>query len=199
MTIAQWKGWELDEENFMDRILDSFDPNFTKDLPFLKLVFYINRKLTSSSTPFSSRERFSLSKEQKSAIRQRVEDDQGEPYYKEVMGFFDEYLGEKGEGDYGVKELAKIDDRAKEKVDRAIETTVGAGERREGRKLVGTLSPDAQPLRLYFFWERSELIERRKLCWIGAQADFVHVVLMYLKLLIHCLKLPDVQESNDDD
>ena len=61
------------------------------------------------------------------------------------MRFFDKYLGKKGEGDYGVKELAKIDNRAKEKVDRPIETTVGAGRRRKGRKLAGTLSPAAQP------------------------------------------------------
>lgn len=32
-------------------------------------------------------------------------------------------------------------------------------------------------LRLYFLWERSELIERKRLCWIGAQADFVQVLL----------------------
>ena len=105
---------DLLKRNFRNRILDSLDPNFTKDLPFLELLSYINRKLASSSTPFSVREDLSLSKEQKSEMLQREEDNQGEPCYKEVMRLFDEYLDEKGEGNYGVKELAKIDNRAKE-------------------------------------------------------------------------------------
>lgn len=50
------------------------------------------------------------------AILQKKEEDQ--PFYKEVKRFLEEYLGKKGEGDYGVKELAEIDDRAKGKVDR---------------------------------------------------------------------------------
>ena len=53
------------------------------------------------------------------------------------MGFFDEYLGEKGEGDYGVKELAKIDDRAEGKVDRAIETAVRAAKAERRKEISG--------------------------------------------------------------
>lgn len=113
MTIAQRKEWDLQAGNFRKRIIQSLDPSFSKDLPFVKLLFCINRKLTTRSTPFSLHEQITLSEEEESAVLQKVEDDQGEPYYKEVIGFFDDYLGEEGEGDYGVKELAKIDDRAK--------------------------------------------------------------------------------------
>ena len=115
MNIAQKKEADLLEKIFERRILDSLDPEFTKDLPFRDLLFDINSKLASNSAPFSSRERSSLSKEQKSEILQRREDNQGEPCYRDVMRFLDEYLGEEGEGDYGVNELAKIDNRAKEK------------------------------------------------------------------------------------
>ena len=141
MTVAQRKKHDLEEENFKDRILNSLDPDFSKDLPFLELLFYINRKLASSSTPFSFRKQFTLSKEQRSAIRQKEEDDQGEPYYKKVMGYFDEYLGEKGEGDYGVKELAKIDDRVEGKVDKAIETAVRAAKAERRKEIGGNAQP----------------------------------------------------------
>lgn len=113
MTIAQRKEWDLQAGNLRKRIIQSLDPNFSKDPPFIKLLFCIKRNLTTRSTPFSLHEQITLSEEEESAILQKVEDDQGEPYYKDVIGFFDDYLGEKGEGDYGVKELAKIDDRAK--------------------------------------------------------------------------------------
>lgn len=52
------------------------------------------------------------------------------------MRFFDEYLGQKGEGDYGVKELEKIDDRAEGKVYRAIGTAARAA-KAERRKEMG--------------------------------------------------------------
>ena len=84
--ISQRKESDLLDKNFWDRIVDSLDPSFKKDLPFLELLFHINRKLDSSSTP----EEYSLSKEQKSEIRQREEDKQGEPCYRAVMEFFDE-------------------------------------------------------------------------------------------------------------
>ena len=74
MTIAQRKKFDLDGGNFKGRILNSLDPNFTEDLLFLELLSYINRKLAPSSTPFSVREDFSLSEEQKLEILQRRED-----------------------------------------------------------------------------------------------------------------------------
>lgn len=37
------------------------------------------------------------------------------------MGLSDKYVDEKGEGDYGVKKLAKIDDMAEGKADRRKE------------------------------------------------------------------------------
>lgn len=113
MTIAQRKEWDLQARNFRKRMIQSLDPNFSEDLPFVKHLFCTNRKLTTRSTPLSLHEQITLSEEEESAILQKAEDDQGEPYYKEVIGFFDDYLGEKGEGDHGVKELSKIDDRAK--------------------------------------------------------------------------------------
>ena len=113
LTIAQRKEWDLQAGNFTKRIIQSLDPNFSKDLPFRKLLLCINRKLNARPTAFSLHEELTLSEEAKSVILQKAEDDQGEPYYKDVIGFFDDYLGEKGEGDYGVKELAKINERAK--------------------------------------------------------------------------------------
>ena len=96
MSIAQKKEADLLGKNFEDRIFDSLDPDFAKDLPFRDLLFDINSKLASNSAPFLSRERFSLSEEQRAEILQRREDNQGEPCYKDVMRFFDEYWVKKG-------------------------------------------------------------------------------------------------------
>lgn len=54
-------------------------------------------------------------------ILRKEEEYQGEPYNKNVMGLSNKYVGEKGEVDFGVKELAKTDDRAEGKADRRKE------------------------------------------------------------------------------
>ena len=93
-------------------------------LAYEDINFSFTSKENSSSTimtPFSFREQMTLSEEQKSDILRKEEEYRGEPYNKNVMGLSDKYVGEKGEGDYGVKKLAKIDDMAEGKADRRKE------------------------------------------------------------------------------
>lgn len=79
-----------------------------------------------------------LSEEQKSEILRKEEEYQGEPYNKNVMGLSDKYVDEKGEGDYGVKKLAKVDDMAEGKAVRR-------------KEIGGNAPPWGTALRLYFF------------------------------------------------
>ena len=134
LTIAQWKNWDLKEQKLNRIIINCLDPKFWNDMLFVTLLECINDQLESKTTPFTICEKITLSEEQKSEIRQKEEDDQGEPSYLKIMRFFDEYLGQEGESDYGAKELEKINDRAEGKVDRAIGTAARAAkaERRKG-------------------------------------------------------------------
>lgn len=101
----------------MKKTIDFLDPNFSDDLLFVTLLYQINKQLESDQTPFTIREQITLSGEQNRKFFRKNEDDQSEPCYMKIMRFFDEYLGEKGEGDYGVKEMEKIDDSADRGID----------------------------------------------------------------------------------
>ncbi len=58
---------------------------------------YINKKLTIYLIIFLLDKKYIVSKEKKSAICQKVEDDSSKIYYKKFIGFFDNYLDKKKE------------------------------------------------------------------------------------------------------
>lgn len=133
-AIAHLKDAHLHGKKFGREIIRHLDPKFLNDLLFVTLLDRINHQLESKPSPFTMGEQMTLSQERQSEILQKEEDDEGEPSYLEIMRFFDEYLGQNGEGDYGVKEMEKIDDRAEGKVDSAIGTAARAakaGRRKE--------------------------------------------------------------------
>ena len=74
MTVAQRKKHDLEEENFKDRILNSLDPDFSKDLPFLELLFYINRNLPLAQLPFrfANNSHYRRNKDQRSVRKKKM-------------------------------------------------------------------------------------------------------------------------------
>lgn len=89
LTIAQRKKWDLSEEIFERNIIGSLDPKFSNDLLVVTLLSFINDQLESKPTPFTIREKITLSEEQQSEIRQKEEDDQGKISYLKIITFFD--------------------------------------------------------------------------------------------------------------
>lgn len=113
MAIASQIILDLHEKLFQGRIIKYFDPDFSKDLPFQIIIFCIYEKLTTCSTMFLLHNKLIPLQERESKIFQKKEGNQDKPYYKEILEFYDNYLGQKGEDNYGVKELAKINEEVK--------------------------------------------------------------------------------------
>lgn len=108
---------------FKKRMLDSLGPDFFWMVCYSYKFSNTSRENSASTTPtpFLFSEKMALSEEQKSEILRKEEEYQGEPYNKNVMRLSDKCVGEKGEGGYGVKKLAEIDDMAEGMADRRKE------------------------------------------------------------------------------